>query len=258
MLRTPHLPRRIAEGKPLFCFKANVPHAMMPELLGSCGVQALWLDTEHFPTSLETMAEQIRSCRASDVDAVVRTPNRAFADAWRMLDAGADAIMYPRATSAAEIEELVRWTKYPPVGRRGLDVGVAAAGYSALSIDGMLERGGLTSLLVQIETREALEDLDAIAAVPGVDLLFLGPGDLSVELELHTVDAATRDRTLEDAIERVASTAKRHGVAWGMPASNVAHAHALAQRGATLIPIGSDTSLLRREVTALFKALTEG
>jgi len=250
--RPSHLRRCIRERRTLFAFKSNVPHPLVIELLAGRGVRGLWLDMEHFATSVETMAALVQTCRGFDTDAIVRVGNHGFGDAGRMLDAGADAIMYPRATAAAEVAELVRWCRFPPRGHRGLDHGTPFAGYSGLTTEQIVARERETTLVVQIETPEALADVDAIAAVPGVDLLFLGPGDLAFAHDV-TGDAA-RD-LVAAASERVARTAAKHGLAWGMPAGSLDHARQLAARGAALVPVGSDTSLLAGEVQRAMTSL---
>jgi len=246
LLRRSILHARLRDGKPIWCYKTNIPHPMMPELFGSRGVDCLWLDCEHFPSSTDAMFLLIQACRGSDTDSLVRVPNGQFALAAKMLDTGADAIMYPRCRDADEIRELIEWTCFPPIGRRGADTGVAAAGFSALSVDEHIRRATRHSTLaVQIETLEALEAVDAIAAVDGVDLLFLGPGDLSVAMG---VECDPDQPALADAARRVAEAAAAHGLAWGMPAFTLDHVRRLLERGALLIAYASDTSTLAREI----------
>lgn len=243
------LRRRMENRQPILCFKSNIPSPMIPELLGWWGMDCLWLDCEHFPTSVETMALLVQACRASDTDSVVRVPNREFALAAKMFDLGADAVMYPRCRTADEVAELIQWVRFPPVGRRGADTGVMAALGGSLSVEDSLARARReTSVLIQIETREALDALDAIAAVPGIDILFVGPGDLAVDLGLP---CDPHHPVLADAIRRVAEAARRHDLQWGMPAFSPEHAGALLTQGARFIAHGSDTAFLRREITAL-------
>jgi len=247
--------RRLDAGKPVWIFKTNYPHPMAPEVLGSRGIDCLWLDCEHFPTGPDTMFSLIQACRGSDTDALVRTPNGQFALAAKMLDTGADGIMYPRCRDADEVRELIRWTRFPPEGRRGCDTGVAAALFSGLSLPEYIERNRRENFLaVQIETAEALEALDEIASVPGIDILFVGPGDMSVALG---VDCDPAHPTLAEAIRRVAGAAADHGLAWGMPAFTMDHAAQLLEMGAQFITHGSDTSIIVREIASIRRQFQE-
>lgn len=228
---------------------------MVPELLGQWGAECLWLDTEHFPTGTETMAALVLACRAADVDSVVRIPNGEFGLAAKMFDLGADAIMYPRSRTVEEVVELIRWVRFPPIGRRGADTGVAAAGYGRHSLEATLQRArNETSVLVQIETPEALEKVDAIAAVKGVDILFLGPGDLSLEMGILCDPA---EPALRRATEKVAAAAAAQRIHWGMPALSMEHASQILALGGRFVAHGSDSMLLGRGVTAIREQLTK-
>jgi len=251
LFRRSILRARLTARKPLWCYKSNIPHPMMPELLGSRGIDCLWLDCEHFPFSAETISVLMLSCRGSDTDSIIRIPNGQFALAAKMLDSGADAIMYPRCRSADEIRELIEWTHFPPIGRRGTDTGIAAAGYSSLSVSEHIERAKKRGVLaVQIETREALESVDEIATVAGIDILFVGPGDLSVALG---VECDPDQPKLAEAIRRVANAADSAGLAWGMPAFTLEHAQRLMDAGALFISHNSDTTMLANAIDELRK-----
>jgi 4-hydroxy-2-oxoheptanedioate aldolase len=252
-IRLSLLRQRLAAGRATHMFKVNVPTPQMPELLGRRGFDCLWLDMEHLPTSPETMALLLQACRGVDADSVVRVPHGEVALAARMLDAGANAIMYPRCTTAEQVRELVAWTRFPPVGRRGSDPGTAVAHYGIRSLAEYLADGADIVLVVQIETAEAVANLEEIAAVPGIDVLFVGPGDLSVDLGIPF------DRQHPELLKAVALTAdaaRRHGLHWGTTAGSPEHAGQLVAQGARLIGYMSETTLLGRELTAIHQAMT--
>ena len=254
-LRRSIIRQRLAAGSPIHCFKSNIPHSMIPELIGGAGMDCLWLDTEHFPSTTETMFSLVQACRLTDTDSVVRVPNGEFLLAAKMLDLGANAIMYPRCRDAAEVEELVRWTKFTPVGQRGGDTGVAAAGFGGESLaDVMQHAADHTSLVVQIETPEALDNVDAIAAVPGIEILFLGPGDLSIALG---VPCKPDQPELKDAMERIAAAAKKHGVAWGSASLGLGHAQQILDLGGQFVAFGSDSSLIRQQLGVIMESFKE-
>ena len=256
--RRPLLRQRLGQNAPTFCFKSNIPHPLVIELLSQYGVACLWLDCEHMPTDQGTLAELIRACRGFDIDSLVRVPHGELALAARMLDAGADALMYPRCRDAGAVRALVQATRFPPRGLRGVDTAVAATLLGAGGLGESLRREREDQvLIVQIETPQAVEAVDEIASVPGVDMLFVGPGDLSVELGLSFGFGLPLAPAIEQAIDTVARAAEAHGIAWGMPALSLEHAAALVQRGAALVAHGSDTSVLGKQVARLVDDMAE-
>jgi len=245
-MRNSIVKEKISKGLAVHCFKSNIPHCMMPELIGLQGIDCLWLDFEHLPTSLQTAFSLVQACRGTNMDSLLRVGNREFTHATRMLDLGGTGIMYPRARSAGEVAELVKHVRFPPLGIRGVDPGVPAGNYGAVSTQQYIDWANeQTFLMAQIETKHALEQVDEIAAVPGVDILFIGPCDLSVELN---IPMNPRENPMLDCIKTVAQAAKRHNKAWGIPASSPEHAKELLEMGALFISHGSDTSFLRRAI----------
>jgi 4-hydroxy-2-oxoheptanedioate aldolase len=243
------LRERLNNRQPVHCFKSNLPTIVAPQLLGNLGVDCLWFDQEHLPTDTMTMYSLIVAAHAVDTDAVVRVPNGSLADAVRMLDAGADAIMYPRVRSSAEVHDLIRVTRFAPVGDRGIDTMVFSNQFGSRNVDGFAQHANEQNvLIVQIETPEAVEDVDAIASIPGIDVLFIGTGDLAREMG---VKCDPQEPKLQAAQTRIARAASTHGIAWGTPAFSIEHASELLAAGALFIAHGSDTSLLRVHVTKI-------
>ena len=117
---------RLNARRPIHCFKSNFPTIVAPQLLGELGIDCIWLDQEHLPTDTLTMYSLVVAAHAVAADTVIRVPNGDLTTAVRMLDAGADAIMYPRARSAAEVQSLVQHLRFAPIGDRGVDAMVFA------------------------------------------------------------------------------------------------------------------------------------
>lgn len=244
---------RLSAKQPIHCFKSNLPTIVAPQLLGELGVECLWLDQEHMPTDCLTMYGLIVASHAVGADAVVRIPNGAIADAVRMLDSGADAIMYPRVRSPEEVANLVRFLRFAPVGQRGVDTMVFSNQFGARSVDGFSTHANEQNvIIVQIETVEALQQVEGISAIQGIDVLFVGIGDLAREIG---VCCDPNDPQLADAVMRVAKAARQHGLAWGMPAFSIEHASELLKAGALFIAHGSDTSLLKVAVTKVCRQM---
>jgi 4-hydroxy-2-oxoheptanedioate aldolase len=243
------LRERLNLKQAIHCFKSNLPTIVAPQLLGGLGVDCLWFDQEHLPTDTLTMYSLIVAAHAVDTDAVVRVPNGSLSDAVRMLDAGADAIMYPRVKNAAEVAELIKVVRFAPIGDRGIDTMVFSNQFGSRSVDGFaLHANEQNVIIVQIETGDALEDVETIAAVSGIDVLFIGTGDLARELG---VKCDPQEPRLVAAQARIANAARANGLAWGTPAFSIEHAADLLAAGAQFIAHGSDTSMLRTHVTKL-------
>lgn len=237
---------KLRENKPVYCFKSNIPHTMIIELIGMVGVDCLWLDTEHFATTTETMAALVQAARGVDTDTMVRIPNGEYLLAAKMLDMGANGIMYPRVTYVEDVERLVQATRYRPLGARGADFGPAAGGYGLFDFDEATAWANeQVQLMIQIETPEAVEQVDAIAAVKGISILFIGPGDLSFTLGKQCQADAPH---IVDAMERTAAAAKSNGLAWGMPVLSMEHGQHILELGGRFLAQGGDTTILAKAI----------
>lgn len=231
--------------------------ASLHEYVSMLGFDAIWLDLEHHHISVEKAAEMIRGARAGGAADVVARPGKGeFARMARLLEAGAKGIMYPRCESAAEAAELVRWAKFPPHGERGLDGAAADNPYRFTPVaEYIVEANRETFLIAQIESPAALDQAAAIAAVPGIDFLMLGPGDYSSSI--GAVGQMDHPEVLA-AHERVRAAAHGAGKHWAVTCFDQAHAADCLAKGARLLFHGSDLRLvlvgmaeLRQEVRAL-------
>ena len=246
---------RLSKNLPVYAFKSNIPHPMIPEMLGLAGIHALWLDSEHLPTTTETMARLIQAARGADTDAVIRVKNGEYGLAAKMLDNGANGIMYPQVREPEDVEKLIAQTRYAPTGRRGGDFAVPAALYSLMPWDDFIAyQNEQTKILIQIETPEAVECIDEIASVPGVSMLFVGPGDLSITMNLPIDSEAPH---VINAMERTAEAARKYNLHWGMPIFNPAHAKRVLEMGGRFLAQGGDTPLLLRAIRQMRSEIAE-
>ncbi len=217
------------------------------EMLGLSGFDFAVLDTEHGFFNPESVERMVRAAEGAELPVVVRVPNcLASADAGRALDAGACGILFPRADSDAPVRAAVESVKYAPVGKRGL-AGVRANRYGGVPFDRwVLEANEGTLVFVQIETAGALNHLDTIAAEPHVDVLFVGPNDLSQALGVPGHYEEPRYRA---AVERVGAVAKEHGKAAGIMLRTADQVPGLAALGYTVFTT-SDRSLFMQSAAA--------
>ena len=204
----------------------------------------LWLDLEHRAMDQREIQTLLALCHAYDIDCMVRPPTREATSLYRHLEDGASGFMFPLVSDAETARALVQATKYPPQGNRGMDgagmdgdFGIGAFGTESTHAS---EANRETFTLMQIETLEALDNADEIAAVAGVDGLFLGPADLRLRA---AGSQGSTEVTMESAIERVRRAASRHSTVWGITAGSAEALKAFEGMGAQIVPWGSDFAL---------------
>jgi 4-hydroxy-2-oxoheptanedioate aldolase len=198
------------------------------------------MDLEHHAYSLETAANLMRASRAGGdaTDIVARPGKGEFMRMARLLEAGATGIMYPRCESADEARQVVRWAKFAPLGERGFDGSGPDAPYCFAGMaDYVRHANDQTFVLIQIEDPRALERAEEIAAVPGVDMLMLGPADFTV---LTGIPGRFDHPSVEAAHATVARAAKNAGKHWAATCGSVEQALALTDMGARLVFHGAD------------------
>ncbi|MGH7562766.1 MAG: HpcH/HpaI aldolase family protein [Gemmatimonadales bacterium] len=211
-------------------------------LLANAGFDFVLIDNEHGPFNVETIADLSRAARDAGVTPIVRIPELAYAQVTQALDGGAQGIMLPRVTAPDQVETCVRWMKYPPAGRRGAVLGRGHTEFRAGPLAETLAALNRESFLVmQIETAEALDRLDELLAIPGVDAALVGPTDLSLALG---IPGQMQHPLLVDAIDRVLAACRRHKVIPAIHTNDVTMTAEWARRGMRLVSISSEVGLL--------------
>ena len=161
----------------------------------------------------------------------------------RILEAGATGIMYPRCDDAVEAREVVRWSKFAPLGQRGIDTANPDNPYCLLPLAEYLPAANeQTFVVVQIEDPHALEHAAAMAAVEGVDVLFFGPGDFSI---LSGIPGQMDHALIKDAMQRIAAAARQAGKHWGMPIFSIEHARQVLDLGGRFLCHGCDLMMVK-------------
>jgi 4-hydroxy-2-oxoheptanedioate aldolase len=183
MMRENRLKRMLQAGETAVGVFQPVPASAMTEVFGLVGFDFVILDAEHGPSAVETCEAMIRAADAVDLPTVVRIAENTSQNILRYLDAGALGVQIPMVNNASLAQAVVDSVKYPPVGKRGL-AAVRANGFGLTGPLGDYTRqaNAETVVVVQVETREAIDNLDAILAVDGIDVVFVGPNDLSTSL----------------------------------------------------------------------------
>lgn len=243
-------------GQPVLGITLHFMDASLFEMVSRMGFDVIWIDLEHHAHSLETAASMMRAARVGDVDILARPAKGEFMRMARLLEAGANGIMYPRCDSAEEAREVIQQAKFAPMGKRGIDGAGPDALYGTVPLTDYLQHANEeTFVLIQIESREGLDSVEEIAGIEGVDMLFFGLGDYSLQ---NGFPGDFDDPRYWEAVEKVAAAAKAAGSMWGTPSLSAAHAQRLLDMGAMFITYGSDLTLLRRrfsEVQEAFRPL---
>jgi 4-hydroxy-2-oxoheptanedioate aldolase len=186
----------------------------VPAIAAACGYDAVYVDLEHTSTSLETAAMLCASAIGAGLAGLVRVPSHDPSVIARVLDNGAVGIIVPHINSNAEARAIVDAARFPPLGHRSISGPNAVSGYhlqSPTELTAVLERR--TVVAVMVETPEAVEASDAIAGVDGVDMILLGPSDLTAEMGIH---GQYENVHFHNAVESVAAACRKHGVALGV------------------------------------------
>jgi 4-hydroxy-2-oxoheptanedioate aldolase len=209
-----------------------------PRLAAGSGYDGIWVDGEHRAFDARETQALAAFHHLADIDCVWRAPTLGKTGLYRLLEDGVTGLMIPHVSTAEKARDIVEAAKFPPVGDRGLDgVGLDAGFWPGGTGDYSREANRETFVVVQIETPQALENLEAIAAVPGIDVLFLGPGDLSFRLGCG---AGVHDPRMMEVQGRLATLARQHGKAWGRPVDGPEEVKRLEQMGAQFLALGNE------------------
>ena len=196
----------------------------------------IWLDLEHRLIDEREVQSLLQLAHLCDIDVMVRPPTLEKTRLYRYLEDGAAGLMIPHVSTPEKAQMLVDAVKFPPIGDRGYDGAGIDCDY-ILTADAKYtdDANAQTFLVVQIETLEAVENVDAIAAINGVDGLFVGPGDLGLRIK-----NTETDKTVEGCIETVAAAAKKHGKSWGIPCQTTEILKQRKSQGGQLLAHGGD------------------
>ena len=226
------LPGLLRGSRALLGMFVGIPSPSLVEMCGHAGVDFIIVDNEHGPAGIESTEHMLRAARAAGVIPVVRTVE---ADILRVLDIGASAIQVPQVNTAEQARRIVAAAKYPPLGTRGAAFSTRAAGYGFFGgVRHVADSNDGIAVIVMAETRAAIENLDDILAVPGIDAVFFGPNDLSFSFG-HPGEMGHPD--VVAAIEQGIRRALAHHVAPGVLALAPDDFHRWRSLGARYLPM---------------------
>jgi 2-dehydro-3-deoxyglucarate aldolase/4-hydroxy-2-oxoheptanedioate aldolase len=244
------LKERLGQGKltRVFCL-GQLCYYKLVEILGMMGgFDAVWLDHEHAGVSIPQIEQASLAARAYGLDSFVRLAPTDYASVMRPMEAGAGGIMAAQVRSARQTEEIVRWAKFHPRGLRGVN-GTGVDGlFGTLSQAEYFARANAeTFIAIQIEHKDAVAEVEQIAAVPDVDVLFVGPADLSQSMGLP---GAWDHAEVWRAVERVARAAQANGIHWAILPPNADYARRCVELGCRMLSVGLDVWTFEKGVRA--------
>ena len=240
----------LGQPQPQIGLWLGLADAYSAELCATAGFDWLLIDGEHGPNDLRSTMSILQALAAYPSQPVVRVPHGDPALIKQVLEIGATTLLVPMIENADQARELVRAMKYPPAGIRGVGSGLARSSRWGGIANYLAEANERVCLLVQVETIDAMEQLDAIAAVDGVDGVFIGPADLSASMGLLGQPSHPEVRTVvESAIERI----QRAGKSAGVLAVDEPIARRYIELGARFVAVGVEATLLAAATRALAK-----
>ncbi|MFO0888028.1 MAG: aldolase/citrate lyase family protein [Isosphaeraceae bacterium] len=243
-MRASKVRAKLKRNEPVLITCLHLVDPSIYELTSLMGFDGIWMDMEHHGYSVEKANELMRASRVGSIDIMARPAKGEFMRMGRMLEAGAQGIMYPRCDDAAEARQVVTWSKFAPLGRRGFDGGNPDMPYCSLPMDAYIrEANEQTFLVIQLEDERAVANAREIAEVDGVDVLFFGPADFTV---LGGIPGQFDHPRVQAAVEAIARAARDAGKHWGMPCFSPEHGRKLLDLGARFLCHGADIIFIKK------------
>ncbi len=235
---------RLKNGESLVGIFASLGSEIAAEVLGSSNIDYTLIDMEHAPNDLRNVVNQMQAVKAAGGECLVRIPVLDHIYAKRLLDAGATTIMFPQINNINDAKNAVKSVKYPPIGIRGI-AGATRANNFGREVNYVEIADEKICVICQIESLEACKNVKDIAATDGVDLLFVGPGDLSADMGF------IKDRNAKEVKEmalKVLKDANECNKPCGIMVSNITEAKEMLQLGFEVIAVTTDLVLLRNAI----------
>jgi 2-dehydro-3-deoxyglucarate aldolase/4-hydroxy-2-oxoheptanedioate aldolase len=240
----PRIKQLLADGR--FVRMFGVGQLYTPKLVEIAGehggFDALWLDAEHAGLGMKEIELATMAARAYGMDHFVRMPATDYASIMRVLEAGAGGVMVSMVRSPEEAEQAVRWAKFYPRGDRGLNGGNRDGRFGLMPLAEYVAKANAETFVgVQVETRSAIDAVADLAAIPDVDLLFVGPADIS---QVLGVPGDFENPRCLDTIERIARACRDAGKPWGIVPRGPEYAQRMVGWGCRMFVLGLDIHIV--------------
>jgi 2-keto-3-deoxy-L-rhamnonate aldolase RhmA len=231
---------RLEAGQPVFGLTITTPSVEAAAHAATLGFHFLWIEMEHSPITLETLRLMVLASRGLPAAVFARVPVVELWTAKRVLDQGVSGVIFPFAGTAEKAARAAASCRYPPAGKRGSGAGAAVRTWPHPSNYYDSADQHVMTICV-VEEASAINEIDAIAATPGIDALFIGTSDLSFSLGLR---GRQNEPALEDAIARITDAARRHGKFLGRPAGTPDQVRRYMDQGFLLFQMPTEIGLM--------------
>ena len=221
---------------------SEVRNSSIAQIMKVDGFDFFFIDMEHGSFSMETVADIIMAARLADIAPFIRVPDLEYFLLSRPLDAGAQGLMVPRVDTPDDVRHMVSFMKYPPVGERGCAVTRGHSDYlSPHTAEFIKHANEETLVIVQIESGMAIDHIEEMVSIPGVDVALIGPNDLSISLGIP--GQPTHPKEIE-AIDKMIAACLKHDVAAGIHIGNIDQLKGWMDKGMRFITYSSDVNFL--------------
>jgi 4-hydroxy-2-oxoheptanedioate aldolase len=245
---------KLRAGEVVSCIKINTSDSIAVEIAGMSGFDCVWLDMEHVASDYSTIGRQILAGKAFNTDVMVRVSRGAYSNHIKPLELDASGIMVPHIMSLEDAKNVVKMTRFHPIGRRPADGGNADGAYCMLDFKEYIRQANRNRfVMIQIEDPEPLDELEEICALDGIDVIFFGPGDFSQGI--GTPGDFNNPKLIETR-EVVAKMAVKHGKFAGTVGS-VDNMDSLVAMGYRFISAGADVIGLSQYCAGIVPAFTK-
>lgn len=237
----------------LGCGFGQIRSVEVPKILAAAGFHWTFIDAEHGNFGIETLYELCHASGLAGLSPVVRVADMQYALVARVLDCGADGVIFPRVESPELLERAVSWTKFPPVGVRGMGLGPQHFEYERVNIPQVIDHLNThTMVVLQIETQRAVDAREELLSIPGIDTVLVGPVDLSISLG---VPGEFQHPKMVDAMQKIVDSCLAHGVAPGTQTRTMELAKFWKERGMIFLGNGNETTFLLDRATQVVASL---
>jgi 4-hydroxy-2-oxoheptanedioate aldolase len=253
-MRTNTVKQALKEGKTQFgCNTSMLRSPEVPRILAAAGLDWSYLDSEHGGFDLETLQDLIRAANEAGLCPIVRVADLQYPLVARALDCGAQGVLFPRVESPELLEKAISWTRFPPEGVRGYGLQPTHVGYEAVGMPDIIAHSNANTMVVlQIETKTAIERIDELLSVPKIDAVMIGPADLSISLG---VAGQFEHPTLVAAIEKIRDACIRHGIAPGIHMRSLKLVQYWRDHGMLFLSCNSEIGFMLEKATETVAAL---
>ncbi len=246
------LKKKLEEGNVVIGSFIKAANPALIEILGMSGMDYVLLDMEHGPVSMEKLEDLIRAADAVGVCAFVRVAGQQESDILHALDKGPGGVLVPMMNNKADAQKIVKYARYSPIGERGIDIYSRAARFGYISKTDFFSRANRETLLaIQIEGEEGANNLDEILSVDGIDIVYVGPYDLSQSMG---IPGQINDARVIDKVKEIAKTIAAKGKFVGVYVDDVETARLYAEAGVQFISISVDVRIFAEACDSMVQA----